>query len=157
MVKLVIYCCALCRLSSAVSLLHRVVHCSDRDILWGAFWPKIVLMALVRYKEFVHKNRACSNIKNKTTLPTKSCNILQIRLDNIRGIYTRVNNCGDRIQEIVCMSVCERVTSVNFDQWTVSSNWSRNQIRVDQGEFDLFVDIYLETDQNDPKINQNDP
>ena len=44
-----------------------------------------------------------------------------------------------------------------IDQWTVLSNWSRNQIKVDQGEFDPFVDIYLETDQNDPKINQNDP
>ena len=32
-----------------------------------------------------------------------------------------------------------------------------NQIKVDQGEFDPFVDIYLETDQNDPKITQNDP
>ena len=32
-----------------------------------------------------------------------------------------------------------------------------NQIKVDQGEFDPFVDVYLETDQNDPKINQNDP
>ena len=31
------------------------------------------------------------------------------------------------------------------------------RIKVDQGEFDPFVDIYLETDQNDPKINQNDP
>ena len=33
----------------------------------------------------------------------------------------------------------------------------KNQIKIDQGEFDPFVDIYLETDQNDPKINQNDP
>ena len=107
-------CCAHCRLSSAVSLLHRVVHLNDRDILWGAFWPKIVLMAHVRYKKFVHKNRACSNIKNKTTLLTKSCNVLQIRLDKYRSIYTRVNNYGDRIQVIVCMSVCERVTSVSY-------------------------------------------
>ena len=46
-----------------------------------------------------------------------------------------------------------------IDQWTVSSNWSRNQIifKVDQGEFDPFVDIYLETVRNDLKINQNDP
>ena len=29
--------------------------------------------------------------------------------------------------------------------------------RINQGEFDPFVDIYLETDQNNPKINQNDP
>ena len=99
---------------SAVSLLHCVVHRNDRDILWGAFWPEVVLMALVRYKKFVHKNRACSNIKNKTTLPTKSCNILQIRLDKYRGIYTRVNNCGNRIQEIICMLICERVTPVNY-------------------------------------------
>ena len=33
----------------------------------------------------------------------------------------------------------------------------KSEIKVDQGEFDPFVDIYLETDQNDPKINQNDP
>ena len=95
MVKLVM----LCTLQTYYSLLHRIVHRNDRDILWGAFWPKILLMALVRYKKFVHKNRACSNMKNKTTLLTKSCNILQIRLDKYRGIYTRVNNCGDRIQE----------------------------------------------------------
>ena len=63
----------------------------------------------------------------------------------------------DRIQKIVCMSVCERVSQSIIDQWTVSSNWSRNQIKIDQGEFDPFVDIYLEADQNDPKINQNDP
>ena len=30
-------------------------------------------------------------------------------------------------------------------------------MKVDPGEFDPFVDIYLEKDQNDPKINQNDP
>ena len=29
--------------------------------------------------------------------------------------------------------------------------------QVDQGEFDPFVDIYLEADQNVPKMNQNDP
>ena len=30
-------------------------------------------------------------------------------------------------------------------------------IKVDQGKFDPFVDIYLKTDQNDAKINQNEP
>ena len=130
MVKLVIYCCVHCRLSSAVSLLHHVVHRNDRDILRGAFWLKIVLMTLVRYKKFVHKNRACSNIKNETTLLTKSCNILQISLDKYRSIYTRVNNCGDRIQEIVCKSVCKRVMSVNY--------WSMN----------CFIKLIQKSDQS---------
>ena len=90
----VIYCCAHCRLLSAVSLLHRVVHRDDRDILWGAFWPKIVLMALVRYKKFVHKNRACSTIKNKAALPTKSCNILQKK----QNIWKRIKTIRNLIK-----------------------------------------------------------
>ena len=63
------------------------------------------------------------------------------------------------MKQPVCMSVCiakEWRQSI-IDQWTVLSNWSRNQIKVDQGEFDPFVDFYLETDQNNLKINQNDP
>ena len=113
--------------------------------------------SLVRYKNFFPKNRACSNIKNKTTLLTKSCNILQIRLDKYRSIYTRVNNCGNRIQEMYASRFAKEWCQSTIDQWTVSSNWSRNQIKVDQGEFDPFVDIYPETNQNDPKINPNDP
>ena len=118
-------------------------------------------MALVRYKKFVHKNRACSNIKNKTTLPTKSCNILQIRLDNLARYLHPCQQlwrpkARDRMHVALQKSDVSQLLSI--DQWTVSSNWSRNQIKVDQGEFDPFVvDIYLETDQNDPKINQNDP
>ena len=121
-------------ISSAVSLLHRVglVHRSDRDILWGAFWPKIVLMALVRYKKFVHKNRACSNIKNKTTLPTKSCNILQIRLDNLPRYFTLVSTVATEFKRSsACrLSVCERVTSV--------THWPMN----------CFIELIRKSDQS---------
>ena len=148
-------------ISSAVSLLHRVglVHRSDRDILWGAFWPKIVLMALVRYKKFVHKNRACSNIKIK--LLYRQNHVTFYRLDWItyRGISPLFQlwrpNSKDRL--LVVYRFAKEWRQSLIDQWTVSSNWSGNQIKVDQGEFDPFVDIYLETDQNDPKTDQNDP